>query len=74
MTVRVKETRGMRGALASPAPMFRLVLFRFDSIVFLLPDYSEQIINKEYAVADLCSSFPERLAELKAEKGGRINH
>ena len=31
-------------------------------------------INKEYDVASLCSSFPQRLSELKEAKGARLTH
>ena len=31
-------------------------------------------INAEYEVDDLCSSFPERLAELRKAKGERLSH
>ena len=31
-------------------------------------------VNAEYEVDDLCSSFPERLAELRKAKGERLSH
>ena len=34
----------------------------------------EEHINAEYAVGDLCRSFPERLRELVDAEGGRLRH